>query len=158
MFFFFVFVFFTNFFFLLHNCTVGPGATHLAHSGNVHGHRQHVWQWSAWPIAATCIVILLPLIPSFSLHMLISLLHSSFIVVHASPYMIQSTDRLQRPYVEGHSQALPVFNLDCLCYQALGLIFCTNTKLLCLKLLTTDLLYLVNSQSSGRLPNSLKTP
>ena len=84
-----------------------------------------------------CNVTLLPLHRLFPL---ICLPFSSFLFYHRLCVSLYDTTDWQtlRPYVEGHSQASPVFNSDHLCYQALGLIFCTNIKLLHLKPLTTD--------------------
>ena len=99
-----------------------------------------------------CNVTLLPLHRLFPL---ICLPFSSFLFYHHLCVSLYDTTDWQtlRPYVEGHSQASPVFNSDHLCYQALGLIFCTNIKLLHLKPLTTDPLSLWIPRSSGQLPD-----
>ena len=63
-----------------------------------------------------------------------TLTHYAYLLVFLSP----TSCTILRPVVAGLSQAFPVFNLSQYDDQALGLIFCTNTKLLRLKPLTTD--------------------
>ena len=97
------------------------------------------WVWAVSILLSNSVIVtLLPLILSFSFHM--PILFPLFLFYHHLHILLYDTIdwQAQRPYVEGHSQASPVFNSDRLCYQALGLIFCTNTRLLHLKPLMTN--------------------
>ena len=111
-----------------------------------------LWTWQG------CNVTLLPLLLSLSLPMPTFL--SLFPFVHYTHTSMYNTTNWQtsRPYIEGCSQAPPIFNSDYLCYQALGLIFYTNIKLLHLKPLMTNLHFLWTPWSSGQLPDFPWTP
>jgi hypothetical protein len=68
-----------------------------------------------------------PFTSCFSLHMLFFTAHI-LIPMYYYVWLMTANSKDSVPYLEACSHVPPVFNLTRLCYQALGLIFCTNTK------------------------------